>query len=107
MVVLIYRSLKNTAATGAKSVETLRGGNFNDNLQPCGKSSKGSGVLQMKRAAGLIPSVTALACRDTAALPGYTPPPPRPFTHGYAAGIIGADERFESSALRFSAPIQS
>lgn len=107
VVVLIYRSLKKTAATGAKSVEMLRDGNFNDNLQPCGKSSNGSGVLQMKRAAGLIPSVTALACRDTAALPGYTPPLSGPFTHEYTAGIIGADERFKSSARRFSAPIQS
>lgn len=107
IVVLIYRSLKKAAATGAKSVEMLRDGDFNDNLQPGGKSSNGSGVLQTRRAAGLIPSVTALACGDTAAPPGYTPPPSGPFTHECAAGIIGADERFKSSALRFSAPIQS
>lgn len=43
IVVLIYRSLKKTAATGAKSVEMLRDGNFNDDLQPCGKSSNGCG----------------------------------------------------------------
>lgn len=40
----------------------------------------------MKRTC-LIPSVTALACADTAAVPGYTPPPPRPFAHEYAGGI--------------------
>lgn len=107
IVVLIYGSLKKTAATGAKSVEMLRDGNFNDNLQPCGKSSNVCGVLRMRRAAGLIPSVTALACRDTAALPGYAPPPSGPFTHECAAGIIRAEERFKSSALRFCATIQS
>lgn len=85
IVVLIYqippptKKKEKGIAAGAKCVEMLRDGNFNDNLQPCGKSSNSSGVLQMKRGAGLIPSVTALACRDTAALPGCTPPLPGPF----------------------------
>lgn len=73
-------------------MEVLRDGVVNDNLQPGGKSSNDSGVLQMKRAPGLIPSVPALACTDTVALPGYAPPPSAPFTREYTVGIIGADE---------------
>lgn len=83
------------ASTGGKPAETLGDGG----LQLRGTSSNISRVLQMKRTC-LIPSVTALACADTAALPGYTPlPPPRPFTHEYARGISRGSKTLLSDSL--------